>query len=131
MTRDGVEITLEANIELPIELDQATANGAMGLGLVRSEFLYMNREDLPGEDEQYAVFSALVRGMEGKPVTVRTFDLGGDKLASLAGPYVRPTIRRLACAQSGCRCRIAGFWTRSSQRCCAPPPKGRCASCCR
>ena len=91
VTRDGVEITLEANIELPIELDQATANGAMGLGLVRSEFLYMNREDLPGEEEQYAVFSALVRGMEGKPVTVRTFDLGGDKLArSLADHYVQP-----------------------------------------
>ncbi len=81
VTRDGIEITLEANIELPIELEQAVANGAMGLGLVRSEFLYMNRDDLPGEDEQYAVFSALVRGMEGKPVTVRTFDLGGDKLA--------------------------------------------------
>jgi phosphotransferase system enzyme I (PtsI) len=81
LTRDGVEITLEANLELPIELEQALANGAMGLGLVRSEFLYMNRDDLPGEDEQYAVYSALVRGMAGKPVTVRTFDLGGDKLA--------------------------------------------------
>jgi phosphoenolpyruvate-protein phosphotransferase (PTS system enzyme I) len=90
VTRDSIEITLEANIELPIELDQANANGAMGLGLVRSEFLYMNRDDLPGEDEQYAVFSALVRGMEGKPVTVRTFDLGGDKLArSLAGHYAQ------------------------------------------
>ena len=88
VTRDAVEITLEANLELPIELEQATANGAMGLGLVRSEFLYMNRDDLPGEDEQYAIFSALVRGMEGKPVTVRTFDLGGDKLArALAGHY--------------------------------------------
>jgi phosphoenolpyruvate-protein phosphotransferase (PTS system enzyme I) len=88
-TRDGVEITLEANLELPVELVQAAANGAMGLGLVRSEFLYMNRDDLPGEDEQYAVFSALVRGMEGKPVTVRTFDLGGDKLArSMSDHYV-------------------------------------------
>jgi phosphotransferase system enzyme I (PtsI) len=91
VTRDAVEITLEANLELPIELEQATANGAMGLGLVRSEFLYMNRDDLPGEDEQYAVFSALVRGMQGKPVTVRTFDLGGDKLArSLSDHYVQP-----------------------------------------
>src|SRR5207245_5853535 len=81
VTRDGVEITLEANLELPIELQQALANGAMGLGLVRSEFLYMNRDDLPGEDEQYAVFSALVSGIDGKPVTVRTFDLGGDKIA--------------------------------------------------
>jgi phosphoenolpyruvate-protein phosphotransferase (PTS system enzyme I) len=86
VTRDGVEIALEANLELPIELSQALGNGAMGLGLVRSEFLYMNRDDLPGEDEQYAVFSALVRGMEGKPVTVRTFDLGGEKIA---GPLDR------------------------------------------
>jgi phosphoenolpyruvate-protein phosphotransferase (PTS system enzyme I) len=86
VTRDGVEIALEANLELPIELQQAVANGAMGLGLVRSEFLYMNRDDLPGEDEQYAVFSALVRSMDGKPVTVRTFDLGGEKIArSLSG----------------------------------------------
>src|SRR5215472_12234493 len=81
VTRDGVEITLEANLELPVELPQALANGATGLGLVRSEFLYMNRDDLPDEDEQYAVFSALVRGMEGKPVTIRTFDLGGEKIA--------------------------------------------------
>jgi phosphoenolpyruvate-protein phosphotransferase (PTS system enzyme I) len=86
VTRDGVEITLEGNLELPIELQQALANGAMGLGLVRSEFLYMNRDDLPGEEEQYAIFSALVRGMGGKPVTVRTFDLGGEKIArSLSG----------------------------------------------
>jgi phosphotransferase system enzyme I (PtsI) len=76
---------------LPIELQQALANGAMGLGLVRSEFLYMNRDDLPGEEEQYAVFSALVRGMDGKPVTVRTFDLGGEKIArSLSGHNVEP-----------------------------------------
>src|SRR5262245_1259508 len=81
ITRDGVEIALEANLELPIELEQALSNGAMGLGLVRSEFLYMNRDDLPGEEEQYAVFSALVRGMDGKPVTVRTFDLGSEKIA--------------------------------------------------
>jgi phosphoenolpyruvate-protein phosphotransferase (PTS system enzyme I) len=81
VTRDGVEIALEANLELPVELPYAVANGAMGLGLVRSEFLYMNRDDLPDEDEQYAVFSALVRGMEGRPVTVRTFDLGGEKIA--------------------------------------------------
>jgi phosphotransferase system enzyme I (PtsI) len=92
VTRDGVEITLDANLELPIELEQALGNGAMGLGLVRSEFLYMNRDDLPGEEEQYAVFSALVRGMNGKPVTVRTFDLGGEKIArSLSGHSAEPT----------------------------------------
>jgi phosphotransferase system enzyme I (PtsI) len=81
VTRDGVEIRLEANVDLPVELDQAIANGALGLGLVRSEFLYMNRDDLPGEDEQYEAFATLVRGMGGLPVTLRTLDLGGEKFA--------------------------------------------------
>jgi phosphoenolpyruvate-protein phosphotransferase (PTS system enzyme I) len=81
VTRDGVEIALDANLELPVELAQAIASGAAGLGLVRSEFLYMNRDDLPGEDEQYAAFAALVRGMDGKLVTIRTLDLGGEKIA--------------------------------------------------
>jgi len=57
------------------------AAGAQGLGLVRTEFLYMNRKDLPDEDDQYAAYAALVRVMEGKPVTLRTLDIGGDKLA--------------------------------------------------
>ena len=88
VTRDGVEIDLEANLELPVELDQATANGAMGLGLVRTEFLYMNRDDLPGEEEQYEAYSALVRGMDGKPVTLRTLDLGGEKVARSLSEHV-------------------------------------------
>ena len=89
VTRDGVEIRLEANLELPIELDQALANGAMGLGLVRTEFLFLNREDLPDEDEQYELYAGLVRGMGGRPVTLRTLDAGGDKLpeALAAGAY--------------------------------------------
>jgi phosphotransferase system enzyme I (PtsI) len=88
VTRDGVEITLEGNLELPVELPQALAQGAMGLGLVRSEFLYMNRDDLPSEDEQYAIYSALVRGMEGRPVTVRTLDLGGEKIARSLSDHI-------------------------------------------
>ena len=66
MTRDGVEIVLEANLELPRELEQALAAGAQGLGLVRTEFLYMNRDDLPDEDEQYKAYAGLVRGMDGQ-----------------------------------------------------------------
>ena len=86
VTRDGVEIRLEANLELPVELDQALANGAMGLGLVRTEFLFLNRDDLPDEDEQYEFYATLVRGMGGRPVTLRTLDAGGDKLPeALAG----------------------------------------------
>ncbi|HWD59177.1 MAG TPA: phosphoenolpyruvate--protein phosphotransferase [Stellaceae bacterium] len=80
VTRDGIEIRLEANLELPVELDQALANGAMGLGLVRTEFLFLNREDLPDEDEQFEFYAGLVRGMGGRPVTLRTLDAGGDKL---------------------------------------------------
>jgi phosphotransferase system enzyme I (PtsI) len=82
VTRDNVEISLQANLELPRELNQALSVGAQGLGLVRSEFLYMNREDLPGEEEQYQAYAGLVRGMEGRPVTLRTLDVGGDKLAA-------------------------------------------------
>jgi phosphoenolpyruvate-protein phosphotransferase (PTS system enzyme I) len=91
VTRDAVEIALEANLELPVELGQAVATGAAGLGLVRSEFLYMNRDDLPGEDEQYDAYVALVRGMEGKPVTVRTLDLGCEKMApAVSGRIAAP-----------------------------------------
>jgi phosphotransferase system enzyme I (PtsI) len=82
VTRDGEEITLEANLELPRELEQALAAGAQGLGLVRTEFLFMNRDDLPDEEEQYQAYKMLVRGMEGKPVTIRTLDVGGDKIAA-------------------------------------------------
>ncbi len=87
ITRDGVEIQLEANLELPVELEHAQANGAMGLGLVRTEFLYMNREELPSEDEQYEFFASLVRGMGGRPVTLRTLDVGGDKLPEALAGY--------------------------------------------
>jgi phosphoenolpyruvate-protein phosphotransferase (PTS system enzyme I) len=80
VTRDGVEIRLDANLELPVELDQALVNGAMGLGLVRTEFLFLNRDDLPDEDEQYEFYAGLVRGMGGRPVTLRTLDAGNDKL---------------------------------------------------
>ncbi|MGO9786476.1 MAG: phosphoenolpyruvate--protein phosphotransferase [Stellaceae bacterium] len=97
ITRDEVEVTLQANLELPRELDQALAAGAQGLGLVRTEFLYMNREDLPAEEEQYQAYAGLVRGMEGRPVTLRTLDVGGDKLAaplaeSLEGEGANPAL---------------------------------------
>jgi phosphotransferase system enzyme I (PtsI) len=81
VTRDGIEIKLNANVELPRELDFLRQVGAGGIGLLRSEFLYMNRDDLPGEDEQYREIRAAVEAMDGKPVTVRTLDVGGDKLA--------------------------------------------------
>lgn len=88
VTRDGVEIALEANLELPRELATAVEYGAAGIGLLRTEFLYMNREDIPGEDEQYQIIRDLVEGMGKQPVTVRTLDAGGDKIAAgLSGRF--------------------------------------------
>jgi phosphotransferase system enzyme I (PtsI) len=81
VTRDGTEITLQANLELPRELESALDAGAAGIGLLRTEFLYMNRDDLPGEEEQYKVLAELVEGLGGRPITVRTLDVGADKLA--------------------------------------------------
>ncbi|MCA8908669.1 MAG: phosphoenolpyruvate--protein phosphotransferase [Rhodospirillaceae bacterium] len=80
-TRDLVAMSLMANIELPREVDLANAVGADGVGLLRTEFLFMNRSDLPSEEEQYAVLRDIVVGMKGRPVTLRTIDVGGDKLA--------------------------------------------------
>jgi len=85
-TVDGVHIALCANIELPDDLPQAIANGADGIGLFRSEFLFLNRQGLPSEDEQFEAYRRVAEGMEGRTVTIRTFDLGADKsVGSLDG----------------------------------------------
>ncbi|MBI5162446.1 MAG: phosphoenolpyruvate--protein phosphotransferase [Magnetospirillum sp.] len=90
VTRDGARILLQANVELPGEVESVLAAGAEGVGLLRSEFLYMNRDDLPGEEEQTAVLTTLVQRMNGRPVTVRTLDVGGDKLARSLGVVPGP-----------------------------------------
>ncbi len=89
-TRDGLRLTLQANIELPSEMDSVLAAGAEGIGLFRSEFLYMNRDDLPGEDEQYALLRQVVEALDGRPMTIRTLDVGGDKLAQSLGMIPGP-----------------------------------------
>jgi phosphotransferase system enzyme I (PtsI) len=78
-TLDGTAIQLQANIELPTDVESVRASGAAGIGLFRSEFLFMNRRDLPGEDEQYEAYRDVVEGMKGLPVTIRTLDAGADK----------------------------------------------------
>jgi phosphotransferase system enzyme I (PtsI) len=78
-TLDGIHVELHANIELPEDLEQALKNGATGIGLFRSEFLFLNRSGLPSEDEQFEAFREVAAGMQGMPVTIRTFDLGADK----------------------------------------------------
>jgi phosphotransferase system enzyme I (PtsI) len=81
VTRDGVQVKLLANLELPEDALAARANGAVGVGLYRTEFLYMNRDDLPDEEEHLAAYTGILRGVGGLPVTIRTLDLGVDKRA--------------------------------------------------
>src|SRR5216110_3509095 len=81
-TRDGRHIVLSANIELPEDVDAVAANGAEGIGLYRTEFLYLNRETLPSEDEQYETYRKVAERVRPNPLIIRTFDLGGDKLAA-------------------------------------------------
>jgi phosphoenolpyruvate-protein phosphotransferase (PTS system enzyme I) len=78
VSRDGVKVTLLANIELPEDAKQAAKMGAEGVGLYRTEFLYMNRQGLPGEEEQYEAYSRVIGSVKG-PITIRTLDLGADK----------------------------------------------------
>lgn len=85
VTEDGTTITLNANIELPRDLDAALESGAGGIGLLRTEFMFMNRPDLPDEDEQYESLRKLVNKLDGKILTVRTLDVGGEKLAGALG----------------------------------------------
>ena len=83
-TRDGIAIELQANIELPEDARDALEAGADGIGLFRSEFLFMDRDELPSEDEQYEAYAKVARAMKGKPVVIRTLDIGADKVLNEA-----------------------------------------------
>ena len=85
VTLDGTTVSLLANLELPTEIDSVLAAGASGIGLLRSEFLYMNRLDLPSEDEQYNILLQLAQRLDGRPLTIRTLDAGGDKMPTSLG----------------------------------------------
>ena len=78
-TRDGVEITLMGNIEFPHEVEPAMAKGAVGIGLYRTEFLYLASETEPTESDHYAAYAEVIRKLAGRPVIIRTLDLGADK----------------------------------------------------
>jgi phosphotransferase system enzyme I (PtsI) len=78
-TLDGVDVTLMANIDLPSDVSQALGENVAGIGLFRSEFLFLNRDDLPGEEEQFEAYRAVAAGMHGRPVVIRTLDVGADK----------------------------------------------------
>lgn len=93
-TKCGVPISIFANIELPAEAEIAMYEGAQGIGLYRTEFLYVDRTTLPREEEQYSVYRSVVESVAPLPVTLRTFDIGGDKFASVfqAPPEMNPAL---------------------------------------
>ena len=87
-TSDGVEIQLRANLETPREVDGALKSGADGIGLFRTEFMFMNKRILPDEEEQYQTFKDCLKKLKGKPMTIRTLDIGGDKLVRALGQEI-------------------------------------------
>ncbi|HEV7268338.1 MAG TPA: phosphoenolpyruvate--protein phosphotransferase [Falsiroseomonas sp.] len=90
VTTDGELVELQANMEIPAELPLIAQAGAQGIGLLRSEFLFMNREDLPGEDDQLAAYGPIVEAMAGDPVTIRVLDWGGEKDMQALAAGVEP-----------------------------------------
>src|SRR3954466_174985 len=80
VTLDGVRVTLRANVDIPEEAEAAARSGAEGVGLMRTEFLVVGRASMPDEEEQYRAYRRVVEAFAGKPVVIRTFDIGGDKL---------------------------------------------------
>jgi phosphoenolpyruvate-protein phosphotransferase (PTS system enzyme I) len=79
VTLDGSSVELHANIEIPSDVAQTRASGATGIGLYRTEFLFMNRRDWPSEEEQFEAYRGVTEAMKGQPVTIRTLDIGADK----------------------------------------------------
>lgn len=79
VTRDGTPVRLMTNIELPEDIDAVSRASANGVGLYRTEFLFMNRQEPPGEDEQYDCYVSVIEALKGKPLTIRTLDMGADK----------------------------------------------------
>lgn len=88
-TLDEVHIQLLGNIEIPEEIPLCLERGCEGIGLYRTEFLYLDKDKHPNEEEQYTAYASVVNQMEGRPVTIRTLDLGGDKFTQV-GEFMHP-----------------------------------------
>jgi phosphotransferase system enzyme I (PtsI) len=95
-TLDRVPVSLLANIELPSDTGAVLEVGADGVGLFRTEFLFLGRGDMPSEEEQFEAYHKVVRDMDGRPVTIRTFDLGGDKTPDMQRTPTNPALGRRA-----------------------------------
>jgi phosphotransferase system enzyme I (PtsI) len=92
VTRDGTPIRLMTNIELPEDIDAVSRASASGVGLYRTEFLFMNRPEPPGEDEQYDCYVSVIEALKGKPLTIRTLDMGADKQVNGSSSCSNPAL---------------------------------------
>ena len=107
VTADGKHFELAANIGAPKDVEGVVENGGEGIGLYRTEFLYMDSQDFPTEDDQYEAYKAVLEGMNGKPVVVRTMDIGGDKtlpyfdLPEEMNPFLGWRALRISLSQGG------------------------------
>ncbi len=114
ITLDKIPVELHANIELPQDFEIVQEAGAKGVGLYRTEFLYMNRETPPDEQEHYETYSKVIKILDGLPLTIRTLDLGADKQVDggrAAGPVMsNPALGLRASGASKC------FWIHPKQR---------------
>lgn len=90
-TKDGTAVALRGNLDTPREAVELKGAGAAGIGLFRTEYMFMGRKTLPSEEEQFESIVEAVRAMQGAPVTLRTLDIGGDKLAKAMGGYIAET----------------------------------------
>ena len=136
-TLDGETVELQANLELPLELPADRAVGRIGIGLLRTEFLFMNRETMPDEDTQTETYRSDHRGNgwrsgrdPGAGLGWREGHRGTVHRRELCRRWPTP-IPRLACAASGCCCANTNCWKRSSRRSSGPPLRAPSASCCR
>ena len=87
VTLDGHEVKLLANIEFPHEIEMCLARGASGIGLYRTEFLYLDRDDDPSEEDHFHAYAEAIAALKGRPITIRTCDLGADKFTHISGDY--------------------------------------------
>ena len=107
VTADGKHFELAANIGTPKDVEGVNDNGAEAVGLYRTEFLYMDSQDFPTEDDQYEAYKAVLEGMNGKPVVVRTMDIGGDKelpyfdLPKEMNPFLGYRALRISISETG------------------------------
>ncbi len=115
-------IEVAANVGGPGEVAAAVAAGADGIGLFRTEFLFMDRDTLPDEHEQEAAYRAAAEALDGRPLLVRTLDAGADKPVAALGAGRTRRIRSWGCAASGSASRAPSCCSPSSGRCCAWPP---------